>query len=159
MEATGVTNVRATVIRFFTVDGTRAVDVNDPGDGKLVVDVNAPGAKALETKRSAEPARSKLMAPWSNSTAWVIEGEELVQPDDSPGFQMLLFGDTNWTDYDFEGEVKITSGWQIAFDFRATWQGHHMSAVIGHAGNTRIVLRKDPEPITAKFARCQEKPP
>jgi tetratricopeptide (TPR) repeat protein len=136
-EATGVTNVRATVIRFFTGDGTRAGDGNDPGDGKLVVDVNAPGAKVVETKRSAEPSRSTLMAPWSNSTAWVIEGEELVQPDDSPGLHMLLFGDKSWTDYDFEAEVKITAGWQIAFDFRTTWQGQGMSAVIGRAGNTR----------------------
>jgi endonuclease YncB( thermonuclease family) len=43
-EATGVTNVRATVIRIFTPDGTLVVEVNDPavkviveGDGGLVI--------------------------------------------------------------------------------------------------------------------------
>src|SRR6185369_2512485 len=43
-EATGVTNLRATVIRIFTPDGTLVVEVNDPGvkvtvegDGGLVI--------------------------------------------------------------------------------------------------------------------------
>jgi hypothetical protein len=43
-EATGVTNVRGTVIRIFTPDGTLVVDINDPGvkvtiegDGGLVI--------------------------------------------------------------------------------------------------------------------------
>jgi hypothetical protein len=50
----------------------------------------------------------------------VVEGQELVQPDDSGGRHLLIFGDLNWTDYSFEAEIKIIgAGEDVALIFRA----------------------------------------
>jgi tetratricopeptide (TPR) repeat protein len=150
-EATGVTNVRGTVIRLFTGDGTLIVEVNDPavkvtieGDGGLVITGAGPhevrlrpgsyklqaakdgkpiqldqelvtitrGDKqvvrvAVEPNGLAESVRPTFVTPWSDSDDWIVEGQELIQPDDSQTDRLLLFGDPRWTDYNFEAEVKI----------------------------------------------------
>jgi serine/threonine protein kinase len=54
---------------------------------------------------------------------WRVQGDELVQTDPKPGFSHLLFGDSEWDDYDFSvdtmcvgGEVRI----QLALFVRST---------------------------------------
>ena len=70
-EATGVTNVRATVIRIFTGDGTLIVEVKDPGvkvtiegDGGLVITGAGPqevrlrpGSYKLQAAKDGKPVR------------------------------------------------------------------------------------------------------
>mgnify|MGYP003667018346 CR=1 FL=1 len=61
-EATGVTNVRATVIRLFSPEGTLVVEVDDPGvsvtiDGEEMV-ITGTGAKEIRLK----PGQYKLLA-------------------------------------------------------------------------------------------------
>jgi WD40 repeat protein len=70
-EATGVTNVRATVMRIFTADGTLIVEVNDPGvkvtiegDGGLVITGAGPqevrlrpGSYKLQAAKDGKPIR------------------------------------------------------------------------------------------------------
>ncbi len=93
--------------------------------GKQVVRV------AMESKGTAEPARPAFVTPWSDWDDWVVEGQELVQPVDSPSSHHLLFGDPNWTDYNFEVEVKITgAGEDVGLIFRAIGPMRRLNACL-----------------------------
>jgi serine/threonine protein kinase/tetratricopeptide (TPR) repeat protein len=180
-EATGVTNVRATVIRIFTGDGTLIVEANDPavkvtieGDGGLVITGAGPqevrlrpgsyklqAAKdgkpvrldqelvtitrgdrqvvrvAVDAKGLAEPART-FVTPWSDSNDWVVEGQELVQPDTSWSNHLLFFGDPSWTDYNFEAEAKFVApaGGNVLLEliYRASGRLNRLHACLLPAG-------------------------
>ena len=80
-EATGVTNLRATVIRIFTPDGTLVVEVDDPGvkvtiegDGGLVITGAGlqeirlrPGSYRVQATKDGKPVGST--ENWSRSPA------------------------------------------------------------------------------------------
>ncbi len=182
-EATGFTNVRATVIRFITGDGTLIVEVNDPavkvtieGDGALVITGAGPhevrlrpgsyklqaakdgkpvrldqelvtitrGDKqvvrvAVEPNRVAAPAPRTFVTPWRDSDDWVVKGQEVYQRDESSGHNML-FGDPDWTDYNFEADVEIIGeGTEVGVHFRATLS-RGLYAIIGASGNARYAV-------------------
>jgi hypothetical protein len=42
--------------------------------------------------------------------SWQIEGDELVQSDSETEFSYLMFGDLNWTDYDYSVDVMRVEG-------------------------------------------------
>jgi WD40 repeat protein len=97
------------VLSGSTLDGSvRLWKVPEPGDDR---------------KQDDTSARPTFVTPWSDSDDWAIEGQELVQPDDSQSYHVLLFGDPRWTDYNFEAEVKIIAGGRgdggLGLNFRA----------------------------------------
>ena len=98
------------------VDGSvRLWKVPEPGDSGKWADTAAP----------------TLVAPWNDSDDWVVEGRELVQPNDRPGVHHLLFGDPNWTDYNFEAEVEIIAGGiEVGLMFRVAGLGDRLNAVL-----------------------------
>jgi tRNA A-37 threonylcarbamoyl transferase component Bud32 len=90
-EATGVTDVRGTVIRLFSPDGTLAVDVDDPAvsvtvDGADVVITGAgvkelrlkPGQHKVEASRGGKVFRQELVTIFRNGRQVVRVSKELV---------------------------------------------------------------------------------
>jgi tetratricopeptide (TPR) repeat protein len=77
------------------------------------------------------------VTPWSDSDQWVVKGQEVHQLDAHAG-HVLLFGDPNWSDYDFEAETEImTGGSEVGLIFRAIGPYRRMYAVVGAFGNSR----------------------
>lgn len=113
-EAMGVTNVRGTVVRLFSPDGTLIVEVDDP---------NVRVSRETVTQ-SIPPTIEKIdrRPQFRMGGEWRIEGDELVQS--SPNNAAILFGDRIWTDYDFEVELnsqgKTRDGHGAGVLFRAT---------------------------------------
>src|SRR5262245_32398704 len=112
-EATGVTNVRATVIRIFTPDGTLVVETDDPavkvvveGDGDLVITGAGPqevrlraGNYRLKATRDGKPVKldRDLVAITQGDRQIVrvrLEGETpaAVVPKAEPGAFVLMGG-------------------------------------------------------------------
>lgn len=50
----------------------------------------------------------------SGAGRWRIDGKEIVQESGAGSSMVLLFGDPNWTDYDFAADVKRESGDEAA---------------------------------------------
>src|SRR5262245_14430024 len=111
-EATGVTNVRATVIRIFTPDGTLVVETDDPavkvvveGDGDLVITGAGPevrlraGSYRLKATKDGKPVKldRDLVAITQGDRQIVrvrLEGETpaAVVPKAEPGAFVLMGG-------------------------------------------------------------------
>jgi WD40 repeat protein len=102
-EATGVTNLRATVIRIFTPDGTLVVETNDPGikvtiegDGDLVItgagaqEVRLrPGSYRVQATRDGKPVKldRDLITITKGDKQIVrlrLEGDPAAKPGDWP---------------------------------------------------------------------------
>src|SRR5262249_48173015 len=81
---------------------------------------------------------AEFSTPWTDSDDWVVDGQELVQPDDSPGWHTIYFGDLSWTDYNFEADVKIINrGSKAGLFFRAT-DSHHVLVAELHPGTEGV---------------------
>jgi tetratricopeptide (TPR) repeat protein len=92
----------------------------------------------LTSKEGVQPGRLTFATPWSDSDHWIIQGEELHQLDDGPRGHVLLFGDPNWADYDFEAEAQVTAGGsEVGLVFRATSPSRRLYAIVGGFLNTR----------------------
>jgi serine/threonine protein kinase len=63
-------------------------------------------------QRPGEPSPSTdYSTPFTvMSGKWRIEGDELIQTDAARSFSAILFGDTEWTDYDFTVTARRTGG-------------------------------------------------
>jgi serine/threonine protein kinase len=55
-----------------------------------------------------------FVTPWQDSDNWVVEGQELCPLGSG---HLILFSDPNWTDYDFEAEIKTIAAAAAAGDF------------------------------------------
>jgi tRNA A-37 threonylcarbamoyl transferase component Bud32 len=79
--------------------------------------------------------------PWRDSDVWVVRGQELYQIDShNLAGHLALFGDLNWTDYDFEAEAEITEGRReigLAFRWTKSW---NIDAVFGCFGNSHRIM-------------------
>ena len=92
----------------------------------------------LAPKEGVQPGRLTFATPWSDSDHGIIQDQELRLPDTSNRNHVLLFGDPNWADYDFEAEVQIIAGLNEAgLAFRASNQSRRLYAVIGGFGRKR----------------------
>ncbi|HEX7449095.1 MAG TPA: family 16 glycoside hydrolase [Pirellulales bacterium] len=67
--------------------------------------------------------------------SWSIDGDQLVAKPTTPG-GVMLFGDPNWTDYDFHFEAKVIRGWYLRTFFRFQHSGNFHSYNIGAWTNT-----------------------
>ena len=94
-------------------------------------------ALRLKPKQPEGPPRSTLVTPWSDTEQWVVKDQEVHQHDESH-LHKVLFGDPDWTDYNFEAEVEIIAGGsEVGLFFRATSPDDYLCAVVGAFGNTR----------------------
>ncbi|MBN70601.1 MAG: hypothetical protein CME32_15135 [Gimesia sp.] len=98
-EATGITNVRGTVIRLFSPEGTLVIEVEDPGvsislDGQEMVITGAgvkelrlkPGQYQLQATKNGEVLRQELITVTRNGRQVVrVSRETAAQPTDSKG--------------------------------------------------------------------------
>jgi tetratricopeptide (TPR) repeat protein len=115
-------------------------------------------ARRVKPKQPDGPPRAALATPWSDSEQWVVKDQELHQLDERRG-HIILFGDPEWTDYDFEAEVEIIAGGsEVGLIFRATGRDDNLYAVIGRWGNTAhsILIRKNGS-FGIGFAKGQSK--
>jgi serine/threonine protein kinase/tetratricopeptide (TPR) repeat protein len=103
-------------------------------------DARAAYKEAIRLTPKAPPPSGKpsFVTPWSDSEHWVVKEQELHQLDDAHVGHVLLFGDPNWTDYDFEAEIEIIAGGsEVGLILRATSPSRRLYAVVGAFGNTR----------------------
>jgi serine/threonine protein kinase len=93
---------------------------------------------AVEPKQLADPAHAALVTPWIDSDDWVVKGQEVHQLDGSFTGHLILFGDPDWTDYDFEAEVEFAgeASGEIGLIFRATELNTRLNICLGSFGNT-----------------------
>ncbi|WP_339681939.1 protein kinase domain-containing protein [Gimesia maris] len=96
-EATGITNVRGTVIRLFSPEGTLVIEVDDPGvsisiDGQEMVITGAgvkelrlkPGQYQLQATKNGEVLQQELITVTRNGRQVVrVSREPAAQPTDS----------------------------------------------------------------------------
>jgi tetratricopeptide (TPR) repeat protein len=93
-------------------------------------------ARRLEPRPPEGRARSTLVTPWNNTGQWVVKDQEVHQLDERHSC-WLLFGDPEWTDYDFEAEFEVIAGGsEVGLIFRATSRDNWLYAVLGASGNT-----------------------
>jgi tetratricopeptide (TPR) repeat protein len=92
-------------------------------------------ALRLKPKGPRTPARSTFVTPWSDSDHWVVRGQEVHQLDEGPRTHVLLFGDPNWEDYDFEAEINAADGRELGLVVRATRPNNYVKAVFDASGN------------------------
>jgi len=86
---------------------------------------------AVQADALAEPVDATFVTPWSDSDDWAIDGQELVQLNGSASSHHLLFGDPNWTDYNFEADVEIKEGGsEVGLMFRATAWNERLNATL-----------------------------
>jgi serine/threonine protein kinase/formylglycine-generating enzyme required for sulfatase activity len=72
---------------------------------------------------------------------WSIIGDELAQTDAGEHYALLEFGDENWTDYDYQVDVKRVSGNdQAALLYRWTSPSNFNLFGIGTSGNAFAVV-------------------
>src|SRR5262245_28375522 len=94
-EATGVTDVRGTVIRLFSPEGTLVVEVNDPGvsvkiDGPDIVITGAgareirlrPGRYTVEARKDGKLMSRELVSVTNNGRKVVRVSQEAAPPDE-----------------------------------------------------------------------------
>jgi serine/threonine protein kinase len=62
--------------------------------------ISGPEDKASPAPPQAQPAVVRVKSEYPGN--WEIQGDELVQTDARVSVAILLFGDPNWTDYEFE---------------------------------------------------------
>ena len=126
-------------------------------DGKLVrqelVTVTRDGRQVVRVSKEAGPmppqgttASLNRRPKFRSGGDWHIENGELTQA--SHGFSRLLFGDPNWTDYDFEVEAKSIGKDKdhgICLLFRARDLGNSHQIDIGGWGATvtEAIFTKD----------------
>jgi len=68
---------------------------------------------------------------------WRVEGNELVQTDLTRWYNSILFGDNQWTDYDFSVDAMRTGGENsFSLHFRAGDRGNSYKYVMGGDGNS-----------------------
>ncbi len=104
-EATGVTNVRGTVIRLFSPDGTLVVEVNDPGvsvavDGADVVITGAgvkevrlkPGQYKVEASKDGKVVRQELVTVSKNGRQVVRVSKESAPLSEAEAWEKSVAG-------------------------------------------------------------------
>ncbi|MGO9466281.1 MAG: protein kinase domain-containing protein [Isosphaeraceae bacterium] len=75
---------------------------------------------------------------------WQVENNELVQKDLTRWYNSILFGDDQWTDYDFSVDaMRIGGGNSFSLVFRAGNRSDFYKYVIGGEGNTRSSVVAD----------------
>jgi serine/threonine protein kinase len=65
------------------------------------------------------PPKGLRQAVVSPSGRWKIEGDDLVQQDSIQGGSVILFGDSDWTDFAFSAEAKSVGGSSCQLVYRA----------------------------------------
>ncbi|HKI19643.1 MAG TPA: DUF1080 domain-containing protein, partial [Isosphaeraceae bacterium] len=86
-----------------------------------------------------DPSRFAVLAG-----QWQLEGKELVQPDLTRWYSSILFGDAQWTDYDFSVDaMRIGGENSFSLLFRGGNRGDSYKYVIGGEGNTRSSVVAD----------------
>jgi WD40 repeat protein len=116
-------------------------------------------ARRLKPKQPDGPPRSTFKTPWSDSGQWAVKDQEIHQLDESHG-HIVLFGDPDWTDYDFEAEVEIIAGGsEVGLIFRATGRDDFLYAVVGAWGNTShsVLIQDKTDSLGIGFAKGQSK--
>jgi hypothetical protein len=87
---------------------THPTVVLDKNDGKA--DLARPGANAPAQIRAIDAAIELRGKAEVRSGHWLVEGRELVQPDGEGHTAAILFGELDWTDYDFTVDFMRQSG-------------------------------------------------
>jgi serine/threonine-protein kinase len=116
-------------------------------------------ALRLKPKQADGPPRSTVETPLSDSGQWAVKDQEIHQLDESHG-HIALFGDLDWTDYDFEAEVEIIAGGsEVGLIFRATDRTDFLYAVVGAWGNTShsVLIQNKTDSLGIGFAKGQSK--
>jgi serine/threonine protein kinase/formylglycine-generating enzyme required for sulfatase activity len=131
--------------------GMKSIDANPPLYQELVEVGRAIGGANGATGPNA-PSGLVASAPSAGNAndrnrfnvrkgQWSIIGDELAQTDAGEHYALLEFGDENWTDYDYQVDVKrVQGGDQAALLYRWTSPSNFNLFGIGTSGNSFVVV-------------------
>jgi serine/threonine protein kinase/tetratricopeptide (TPR) repeat protein len=114
-------------------------------------------AARLKPKQPNGP-RSTFITPWRDTETWVVKDQEVHQLGEIDAH--IFFGNSDWSDFDFEAEVEIIAGGsEVGLIFRAADRIEFLYAVVGAWGNTghAILVKKKTGSMGIGFAKGQSK--